>query len=974
MDYSLKMKKFIVGILTVLMLVSYMPVLTFAEPAGTGKEVAESDWNFDKATGKLKGFKGGKNYDNPTDLVIPETIDGVEVKSLGNKAFLWGTYSQNIKNPLKSVKLPSTLENTGTWAFQGNDLKEVAIPKSVKTLGERTFFGNQKLENVTFEEGIQLDEIGTDAFYQCVKLSKITLPDSIKKIGDSAFKNTSIKKIDLPQNLTHIADQAFALSAVSEITLPSTIESLGKPNKGNTTGIFFRNFENPTHNSYGTPSGQLIFTRVFDTSGKATAENTRGVVNPQPVTIKCQTESGEELKKAETYTGAEYNTITKKGYQWALAAGDGHYYTDYKNNYDAADLYKFADKMIGENYFSEGKEYTLKAPNIPGYAAVNGEIKKTVTKDDHEVTFTYKEKPKVKLTTEGEGLTVEPNEKEIPEGSEITATIHEPSHKKIKKVTLNDEDITKKFHFDGVDHTYKFNIEKDTVIKVSYKQATNDVELELDKEEITLGDKVKSDVFYRGEKLTNTENTVDYTFENGVKADVDHLRGTVKPLEAGKIKVTVSLKKHPEIKAKKVIKVAPVDVTLRLEDVDRTVLTKTPVSVDKLYLEKDKTYYKDITVEKPAPFIALEKALRKSLKVNTAKKDEFDCSDNGNWMKVLGKDMWKHINSNGSHMYYINNKMANLGVGEQPLNDGDEICIFYEKNWMEPSYLGEFSKENYEIMEGETISLKVLGRKYDMGAGGIITRDPVPIKDAALMINNDPASVTDILSGDDGVINQKFDKPGTYFVSAVGTGDIKITRPYAKVVVKPLQVPPSAPKLIKTVGKYRSKALEVHYKKIESAEKYDIAYKEAKNKTWKHKYTTSNSKYTIKGLKEGRLYDVKVAAMSTVYGKLTAGKYSGTAHRHFGLVKTPVYTAKKSAIGVSVKNLKGVSGYEVLLSKDKNLKNREIIELKGASKTKITIKKLKKNTFYFLAVRSYKTYRGNKYTGIRTGIKKVKTK
>ena len=169
------------------MLVSYMPVLTFAEPAGTGKEVAESDWNFDKATGKLKGFKGGENYDNPTDLVIPETIDGVEVKSLGNKAFLWTTYGQkNIKNPLKSVKLPSTLENTGTWAFQGNDLKEVAIPKSVKTLGERTFFGNKKLENVIFEEGIQLDEIGTDAFYQCVKLSKITLPDSIKKIDNSA--------------------------------------------------------------------------------------------------------------------------------------------------------------------------------------------------------------------------------------------------------------------------------------------------------------------------------------------------------------------------------------------------------------------------------------------------------------------------------------------------------------------------------------------------------------------------------------------------------------------------------------------------------------------------------------------------------------------------------------------------------------------------------------------------------------------
>ncbi len=973
MNYSLKLKKFIAGFLTVVMIAAYMPMVTFAKPDETAQAVPEKDWNFDAATGTLKGFNGGTSYDNPVDIVIPDTIKGVEVKSLGKEAFRWSdsSYGKKIKNQLKSVKLPSTLENTGTWAFQGNDIKKIVIPKGVKVLGERTFFGNKNLTDVTFEEGNRLSEVGPSAFYTCYSLADIKLPSSVKKIGDSAFKETGFKKIELHEGITEINDQAFALDTFAEITLPSTVEIIGKPNGKPNTGVFFRNFESITRNQYGTASGQLIFTKIFDKSGKATVENTKGVVNPQPVTIKYQTESGKELKAPETFTGAQYNDFVDK----KVVPGDGHYYTDYKNNYTTASVYDSAEKMIGENYFAVGREYTFKAPEVAGYAAVNGEVKKTVTKEEHEVTFTYKEREKVKLTTKGEGLTVEPNKKELPEGSEVTAVIHEPSNKKIKRVTLNKKDITKEFKFDGVDHIYKFKIESDTEIEVSYKEAKNNVELELDKKDIDLGGKVKADIIYRGEKIESTENTVDYTFADNKKVDVDHENGTIKPLEAGKIKVTVSLKRHPEIKAKKVITVHPVNVTIRMEDVNKTVLPKTPVEISKLYLEKDKNYYTDITVKDPDPFMAMETVLRKYLKVNTAKKDEFDCGDSGNWMRILGKDLWKNINKDGSHMFYVNGELANAGVGERALKDGDDVCIFYEEDWKNPSYLGMFEQEDYKIKEGETVSLKVLGRQYVMGNSGSVTKEAVPIKNATLMINNDPATLTgEVFSGEDGVIDRRFDTPGTYFVSAVGAGDIKITRPYAKVVVMPSKSEPEAPKRIKTVNKYKQKTIEVHYSKVKDAEKYDIAYKNVKDKVWKHKYTANASMYKLKGLKAGNLYAVKVAAMSKVHDKMIAGKYSKVSYSYFAAVKKIKCKAKKSGIEVSFSKVKGAGGYELLVYTNKNLKGGKVVVLKGAAKTKKFIKKIKGKKTYFVALRPYKTYKGVKYAGVRTGIKKVNLK
>ena len=71
MRESLKLKRVLVSIMVVLMMAAYMPGMAFAEEGGGGEpSIAEADWNFDAATGTLKGFKEGKNFNNPASNMM----------------------------------------------------------------------------------------------------------------------------------------------------------------------------------------------------------------------------------------------------------------------------------------------------------------------------------------------------------------------------------------------------------------------------------------------------------------------------------------------------------------------------------------------------------------------------------------------------------------------------------------------------------------------------------------------------------------------------------------------------------------------------------------------------------------------------------------------------------------------------------------------------------------------------------------
>lgn len=121
-------------------------------------------------------------------------------------------------------------------------------------------------------------------------------------------------------------------------------------------------------------------------------------------------------------------------------------------------------------------------------------------------------------------------------------------------------------------------------------------------------------------------------------------------------------------------------------------------------------------------------------------------------------------------------------------------------------------------------------------------------------------------------------KAGTdYTVSgsrkAIGPGKITITGKgkYTGTLTKTFTVKPGKVTIKSTAG--GAKKLTVKWGKKSGGVKYQIKYRVKGTSTWKNAYT-SNTYKTIKNLKAGKTYQVKVRAYKKVNGKTYYGKFS----------------------------------------------------------------------------------------------------
>lgn len=71
-------------------------------------------------------------------------------------------------------------------------------------------------------------EIASSAFTGS-KITKVTIPASITKIGNAAFKNCKkLKTVTIGKNVTQIGNEAFRGTSVAKITIPSKVKKIGK--------------------------------------------------------------------------------------------------------------------------------------------------------------------------------------------------------------------------------------------------------------------------------------------------------------------------------------------------------------------------------------------------------------------------------------------------------------------------------------------------------------------------------------------------------------------------------------------------------------------------------------------------------------------------------------------------------------------------------------------------------------------------
>ena len=111
------------------------------------------------------------------------------------------------------------------YAFSDSQVTKVNISKDVTTIGVSAF-ENSSVRKVTFAAGSKISVIPAKAFYGS-RLAEINLPASVTTVENSAFANSSIKTFTA-EGLTEIKDGAFEnAKALANVTLPETLKTMG---------------------------------------------------------------------------------------------------------------------------------------------------------------------------------------------------------------------------------------------------------------------------------------------------------------------------------------------------------------------------------------------------------------------------------------------------------------------------------------------------------------------------------------------------------------------------------------------------------------------------------------------------------------------------------------------------------------------------------------------------------------------------
>ncbi len=148
----------------------------------------------------------------------------------GNEATVTNckVYTGDIEIPSSYIKNGTTYTVTGIGDrafYQYEDLTTVTIPNTIKTIGNEAF-QQCWIESMTIPNSVT--SIGDEAFFYCQQLKSLTLSDNLQTIGKNAFAYcTSLKTVTIPNEVKSIGGGAFCYSsAISSILLPDNLEEI----------------------------------------------------------------------------------------------------------------------------------------------------------------------------------------------------------------------------------------------------------------------------------------------------------------------------------------------------------------------------------------------------------------------------------------------------------------------------------------------------------------------------------------------------------------------------------------------------------------------------------------------------------------------------------------------------------------------------------------------------------------------------
>ncbi len=160
------------------------------------------------------GYMAFRNQKFNNELILPEGLKVIEGAAFEECYYMYG-----------ELHLPSSLQEIGSGCFgRMNKLTgKMVIPAGIKEING---LSGTSCTSVHLPEGLEI--IGPETFWNTPIRGELHIPNTVKKIGHTAFCNTDISHIHLPEGLTEIPRNMLqdCDNLIDTLVIPSTVTQI----------------------------------------------------------------------------------------------------------------------------------------------------------------------------------------------------------------------------------------------------------------------------------------------------------------------------------------------------------------------------------------------------------------------------------------------------------------------------------------------------------------------------------------------------------------------------------------------------------------------------------------------------------------------------------------------------------------------------------------------------------------------------